>query len=87
MNLRSIFNEKEAARTGARGRPDEHAHVEYFGEVNSLSDAPRRRPGGRGRRVPVQGVLLLIARWRPDDEDRKQLLFVDGTTRPTRRTL
>ena len=34
----------------------------------------------------MEGVLLLIAllaRWRPDDENRKQLL-VDGTTRPTR---
>ena len=25
MNLRSIFNEKEAAKTGARGGPEEHA--------------------------------------------------------------
>ena len=51
-------------------------------EVNSLSDAPRR-PSGRGRRVPVQGVLLLVAllpRRRPDDEDREQLLCVDGAT-------
>ena len=52
---------------------------------------PRDRPSegarSRGRRVPIEGVPLLtalLARWRPDDEDRKQLLFVDGTTRPTR---
>ena len=52
---------------------------------------PRDRPAGgarsRGRRVPIEGVLLLIARlarWRSDDEDWKQLLLVDGTTRPTR---
>ena len=41
----------------------------------------------RGRRVPKKGVLLLVAllpRWRPDDEDQKQPLFVDGTTRPAR---
>ena len=56
-----------------------------------LRPGARDRPAGgarsRGRRVPIEGVLLLIAllaRWRPDDEDRKQLLFVDGTTRPTR---
>ena len=58
--------------------------VVVVGEANSLSDAPRRRPGGRGRCVPVQGVLLLAAllpRRRPDDEDREQLLLVDGATR------
>ena len=41
-------------------------------EVNS------RRPGGRGRPVPVKDVLLLVALlpWRrPDDEDGEQLLF------------
>ena len=55
------------------------------GETNSLSDAPRR-PRGRGRRVPVQGVLLLVAllpRRRPDDKDPEELLFVDGATRFT----
>ena len=48
--------------------------------------APRRRPGGRGRRVPVQGVLLLVAllpRRRPDDEERDRLLSVGGATRLT----
>ena len=69
-----------------RGRR-QHQHrfqVVVVGEVNSLSVAPRRRPGGRGRRDPVQGVLLLVAllpRRRPDDEDREQMLFVDGATR------
>ena len=48
-------------------------------EVNSLSNALFRRPSG----LPVQGVLLLVAllpRRRPDDEDREQLLCVDGAT-------
>ena len=64
--------------------------VVVVGDDNSLSDAPRRRPESRGRRVPVQGVLLLVAllpRRRPDDEDREELLFcgffVDGATRLT----
>ena len=47
------------------------------------------RPGSPRRRnsQPRKGVLLqiaLLARWCPDDEDRKQLLLVDGTIRPTR---
>ena len=56
-----------------------------------LRPGARDRPAGgarsRGRLVPIEGVLFLIAllrRWRPDDEDRKQLLLVDGTTRPAR---
>ena len=55
----------------------------------SLRPGAQDRPTGgarsRGRRVLIEGVLLLtalLARW---DEDRKQLLLVDGTTRPTRR--
>ena len=90
---KSLF---EDARPLVRGstRRGRREHQRWFqvvvvGEVNSLSDAPRRRPGGRGRRDPVQGMLLLVAllpRKRPDDEDREQLLFVDGATRPTRRT-
>ena len=66
--------------------PGPGRYEDAVGEVNSLSDAPRRRPGGRGRRVPVQGVLLLVAllpRRRPNNEDRGQLLFVDGATRLT----
>ena len=31
MNLRSIFNQREAAKTGAHGGPEEHAHVEQSG--------------------------------------------------------
>ena len=57
----------------------------------TLRPGARYRPAGgarsRGRRVPIEGVLLLIAllpRWRQYDEDLKQLLLVDGTTRPTR---
>ena len=56
-----------------------------------LRPGARDRPAGgarsRGRRVPIEGVLLLIAllaQWRPDDEDPKPLFLVDGTTRPTR---
>ena len=69
-----------------RGRREHQRRfqVVVVGEVNSLSHAPRRKPGDRGRRVPVEGVLLLVAlppRRRPDDEDQEQLLFVDGTTR------
>ena len=44
----------------------------------------RGGPGGRRRRVPSEGMLLLVAllpRRRPDDEDWEQLLCVDGTTR------
>ena len=40
-------------------------------------------PRCRGRRAPVQGVLLLVTllpRSRPDDEDREQLLCGDGAT-------
>ena len=51
-------------------------------------DRPAEGARSRGRRVPIEGVLLqfvLLAWWRPDDEDRKQLLLLDGTTRPTRR--
>ena len=33
---------------------------------------------------PLRACCSFLARWRPDDEDRKQLLLVDGTTRPTR---
>ena len=73
-----------------RGRREHQRRfqVVVVAEGNSLSDAPRRRPGGRWRRVPVQGVLLLVAllpRKRPDDEDREQLLCVDGATRHTGR--
>ena len=65
--------------------------------------APTSVPGRRRRRGQlavggdpaaegdvVQGVLLLVAllpRRRPDDEDGEQLLFVDGATRLTGRTL
>ena len=70
-----------------RGRREHQRRFQVVvGAANSLSDALRRRQGGRGRRVPVQGVLLLVAllpRRRPDDEDREQLLFVDGATRLT----
>ena len=46
-----------------RGRTEHRRRfvVVVVGEVNSLSEAPRRRPGGRGRRDPVQGMLLLFA--------------------------
>ena len=62
-----------------RGRREHQRwfQVVVVGEVNSQ---------GRGRRIPVQGMLLLVAllpRRRPDDEDREQLLFVDGVTRLT----
>ena len=62
-----------------RGRREHQRRfqVVVVGKVNSLPDAPRRRPCGG--RVPVQGVLLLVAllpRRRQDDEDREQLLFV-----------
>ena len=68
-----------------RGRREHQRRfqVVVVGEVNSPTDAPRRRPSGG--RVPVQGVLLLVAllpRWRPD-EDQEQLLPVDGATRLT----
>ena len=68
-----------------RGRREHQRgfQVVVVGEVNSLSDAPRRRP--RGVRGPVQSVLLLVAllpRRRPDDEDREQLLFC-GWGKPT----
>ena len=71
-----------------RGRREHQRRfqVVVVGEVNSLSDTPRR-PRGRGRRVPVQGVLLLVAllpRRRQDDEEREQLLFVDGAIRLTK---
>ena len=74
-------------RSTRRGRREHQRRLQVVvvGEVNSLSDTPRRRPS-RGRRVPVQGVLLLVAllpRRRPDDEDREQLLLVDGATRLT----
>ena len=50
-----------------------------------LQPSPSEGGRSRGRRVPSEGVLLiaLLTRWRPDDEDRKQLLYVDGTTRLT----
>ena len=44
-------------------------------------DRPAEGARSRGRRFPIEGVLLLIAllaRWRPDDEDQKQLLPVDA---------
>ena len=74
-----------------RGRREHQRRfqVVVVAEGNSLLDALRRRPGGRWRRVPVQGVLLvaLLPRKRPDDEDREQLLCVDGATRLTGRNL
>ena len=51
---------------------------------NGALDRPAEGARSRSRRVPIEGVLLLIARWRSDDEDWKQLLLVDGTARPTR---
>ena len=86
VGMRTLGPVRGSTRRGRR----EHQRlfqVVVVGEVNSLSDAWRRRPGGRGRPVPAQGVLLLgalLPRRRPDDEDRGQLLFVDGATRLTR---
>ena len=54
------------------------------GDVDSLSHAPKRSPTDRGRRVLIEGMWLQVAlfpRWRPDDEDWEQLIFVDGITR------
>ena len=51
-----------------------------------LRPGARERPAAgarsRGRRVPIEGVLLLIAllaRWRADDQDWKQLLLTHET--------
>ena len=66
-----------------RGRGE---HQRRFQVVANESDTLRRTPGGRGRRVPVLCVLLLVAllsRRRPDDEDREQLLLADGATWPS----
>ena len=39
MNLRSLFNEKEAVRTGAHGGPGEHVHVEQSeGNASGTAD-------------------------------------------------
>ena len=54
MNLRSIFNEKEAAKTGACGRPEEHVHVAYFG-------------GNAGGAAGGKGYLIPFLRRRPRD--------------------
>ena len=45
--------------------------------------APQEELAVEAERVPVEGVLLLIvllARWRPDDEDRERLPLADGAT-------
>ena len=86
MKRRSKRASRPVRGSTRRGRREHQRRFQVVGEVNSLSDAPRRRPGGRGRRDPVQGMLLLVAllpRRPPDDEDREQLLFVDGVTRLT----
>ena len=54
--VRSIYCEKEAAKTGARGGPEEHAHVEYFG------GNARGAAGGKG-------YLLPFLRRSPETED------------------
>ena len=71
-----------------RGRREHQRRfqVVVVGEVDSPSDAPRRRPCGRGRRFPIEGMLLLVALLplrRPDDEDQERLPLADGATRLT----
>ena len=71
-----------STRRGRREHQRRSQVVVVVCEANSLSDAP----GGRGRRVPVQGVLFLVAllpRRRPDDENLEQLLLAGGATRLT----
>ena len=48
--------EKEAAKTGARGGPEEHAHIEYSG-------------GNAGGAAGGKGYLLPFSRRSPETED------------------
>ena len=79
------------ARPGVQGRCATQRQNHERTVTVPLRPGARDRPAGgarsRGRRVPIEGVLLLIvhlAHRRPDDDDRKKQLVVDGTTLPTR---